>query len=665
MIAEAARSAPPSQSATKYKWYAVPLAAFLVAEIVNRLILKQQMGILFPYYQFLDPITLKTDLVRGMLLLHGQPPLLNLLAGIVLKTAAVIGCRPETLADVLFGLLGLSTALLLFHLTVRWTTSHIWGCAAVALYFAEPSYYGGSNSGVGRNNFFYEFALQSILLLVCAGAAQWLEKKDYRTGFVFVLAVAAVVNTRTLFHPAVWGLFILLVVLLPSLLRHRKKVIVLMASGVCLLTAWPVKNYVLFGIFTPSSWDGFNLCRGLSPLPPTLQQINMNDKFPDATALLGRFPRIARWPRASLETVTSGSKAVGGPNWNSLYMVTERNQAVANGLAGRKNLRAYWTHMTLMYKYLTRAMYVQPYSDEAFGAYPDQFSGYLWLYDRIFYSNLSDRDAGRNTRHWDIFGVFIVPGLLIGALVHLYFYPRTRLLIATVAYTALFPIISGCLSDGIEGNRMRHSTYPLMILLAMILLAASSRAIAVWLTANGHSALLARSTPTVAGAALTVTSVARRERVRDYSAQPMPSKETPVSTAVCIYLAGMVAFVALSINRFSEFACSHHKLDLVSQSESIGAPARSYLESRLKHASHVGCVTANPAWPDACGYLWYAMLPYYTTTRSDSETTLPYVVFVGDPLAAERPEVQTRRLKDYRIEAPLTPDAFLLVRSIQ
>ena len=304
MVTNGLKRFSPAQWLRNNQWYAVPLIAFLIAEVVNRFVLNNKMAIYFTYYQFLDPVALKTDFLRSLMLLHGQPPLLNVVAGLILKAAAAIGCSPEAIADLSFGVLSLAAALLLFRLTLRGTGSRIFASAAVILFFAEPSYYGGSNAGVGRNNFFYEFMLQSVILVACSSAASWLRSADYRAGLVFVLAAAAVVPTRTLFHPLLWGVPVAVAVLLPKFRQYPKRSLLLAACAFCLSGAWAMKNYFLFGIMTSSSWDGYNLCRDLAPLPKDLADINMNGPFPPATDLVGRFPRIAHWPSASLLVVT-------------------------------------------------------------------------------------------------------------------------------------------------------------------------------------------------------------------------------------------------------------------------------------------------------------------------------------------------------------------------
>jgi hypothetical protein len=143
-----------------------------------------------------------------------------------------------------------------------------------------------------------------------------------------------------------------------------------------------------------------------------------------------------------------------------------------------------------------------------------------------------------------------------------------------------------------------------------------------------------------------------------------PSIDWPTRLRLWAFLAGLTAVVALSANLFSAFAWSEHKLDLESQADNIGMPARGYLSSRVVHATPIGCVSANSAWPDACDYLWYSMLPYYVKPTPPSvEPALHYVIFLGDPRAAEKLESQASRVRNYQIEAPLTPEAVLLVRS--
>jgi hypothetical protein len=132
-----------------------------------------------------------------------------------------------------------------------------------------------------------------------------------------------------------------------------------------------------------------------------------------------------------------------------------------------------------------------------------------------------------------------------------------------------------------------------------------------------------------------------------------------------IFLIALTGFIALSAHRFSEFAFTEHKLDAVSQADLIGTPARQYLTARLGHAAHIGCLSSNPQWPDACDYLWYSMLPFYVDpTHPGAEPVgYPYFLFISDPQSLESAEVQASRIRNYRVNMPLVQGALLLERS--
>lgn len=133
---------------------------------------------------------------------------------------------------------------------------------------------------------------------------------------------------------------------------------------------------------------------------------------------------------------------------------------------------------------------------------------------------------------------------------------------------------------------------------------------------------------------------------------------------IYIFLIILTGFIALSAHRFSEFAFTEHKLDLASQADLIGTPARRYLTGRLGHAAQIGCLSSNPAWPDACDYLWYSMLPFYLqrTQPAAEPDKYPYLVFISNPRSPESVELQASRIKNYRVNMPLVPGALLLER---
>ena len=87
-----------------------PVLIILLIAIVFRLafVLKGGSFISTPLsfaYQYLDPVLLKSDLLRSLLYLHSQPPLFNLFLGTVLKVSPL----PALSYDVLFKTVGVLT----------------------------------------------------------------------------------------------------------------------------------------------------------------------------------------------------------------------------------------------------------------------------------------------------------------------------------------------------------------------------------------------------------------------------------------------------------------------------------------------------------------------------------------------------------------------------
>lgn len=135
---------------------------------------------------------------------------------------------------------------------------------------------------------------------------------------------------------------------------------------------------------------------------------------------------------------------------------------------------------------------------------------------------------------------------------------------------------------------------------------------------------------------------------------------------IVVFLAGLTVFIAMSVNRFSDFAWSEHKLDVASQADNIGAPALQYLATRLPHASSLGCVSVNPEWLDACDNLWYSMLPYYVKKipQGAEPAGYPYLIFVANPGAPATPEAQASHFRNYRVvDVSPRSAAVLLARS--
>lgn len=183
---------------------------------------------------------------------HVQPPLYNLYIGSILRWSPFppIG---TIFALSLMVLLGAS--LLLCDILQRWRV-HPWAAGAItALAMANPNLL----STIAISS--YEVPVMAMLVLGFWLFQRYLDAP--RPGLLIWLSVVltAVSLTRSLLHPA-WVVGFLAFAVAARKVPLRTAVVALAIPVVC-IGGWGVKNQVLFGTASTSSWLGFNLQRGV------------------------------------------------------------------------------------------------------------------------------------------------------------------------------------------------------------------------------------------------------------------------------------------------------------------------------------------------------------------------------------------------------------------
>lgn len=439
----------------------MPLALFAAALVFDYGVLGRSMRFDPTMYQFLDLEALRHHPGTSLLLLHGQPPLLNVVLGIAAGVAGALGLHLETVLGVLFAAAGAVTAVGLQRLVLEWTGSPLRALACVALYLVEPALYVEHTAGVGLNFFFYEHLLQPVLVLLAWALIRWHKGRSTVEAAAAIALVGVAVNLRSLCHPLLWGTPIVILVVLGTRAAERSRWRAAAFGAAALLVfGWSAKNAYLFGAFTNSSWDAYGLSRGFVPPPVELRPFLGGGGAPDGTPLLARFPHLAAFGADSLRVVTAPTKRDGSANWNHLLFLTTRADLTDRALAARSDLGRDVAIAGVMYALSTRAMYLHPYTGRAFGKSPAEFEGWLWLYDRMLYLDVSAilGDTGEQPG-LTLFGLVWLPLLVVLAVAHARRVPDERFGLATLGFLALFPLAVACATDGVEGNRMRYSTF--------------------------------------------------------------------------------------------------------------------------------------------------------------------------------------------------------------
>lgn len=202
-------------------------------------------------WQLIDVPVLEHDPLGSVWYLHTQPPLYNLVTGSILRwSPAPMGVFFALYLAALCG-----AALLFTDVLARWRVRP-WIAGLIAgVAFANPSLL--TTISIAS----YEVPVTFLLMLVLWCFQRYLQRPGWVPLIALSASVTALIMMRSLFHPA----FALIVIGLAVVARRAtwRQAAAALAIPVVLAGGWMLKNQVLFGTPTMSSWLGFNLQRGV------------------------------------------------------------------------------------------------------------------------------------------------------------------------------------------------------------------------------------------------------------------------------------------------------------------------------------------------------------------------------------------------------------------
>jgi len=222
------------------------LAVFLVSRILYYL-----AGIRFDaspvalYWQYIDPVLMRTRLVESLFYLHMQPPGFNLAVGLVVKLF------PSSYSAVLQGvylILGLLIAFLLLHLMRLFRIPEWTGAILTALFIVNPGCVLYENMAI------YEYPILFLLLLAAVALFRFSQTPTVRHSLEFFGCIFILVIIRNQFH-LVYVLF-LAAALLAVFPGARRAVLAGSLPVIALILVLYLKNWVLIHAFTASTWAG-------------------------------------------------------------------------------------------------------------------------------------------------------------------------------------------------------------------------------------------------------------------------------------------------------------------------------------------------------------------------------------------------------------------------
>jgi hypothetical protein len=201
------------------------------------------------FWQYPDPAFLRSHLLQTLYYSHDQPPLFGLFIGVVLKLAPH---EFTTVMHAAYIALGLIATLALFTLLKQLGLSErVSGLVAIAFALTPATL-------IYENWFFYEYPTMTLLLCAAVALHRFLSRDSLPAGIAFFTLMAAVVYTRSVFQ-GIWMLAIIAMLLL--LTKHRRLILIACAVPLLAVGLLYLKNAVVFGTPTTSSWMGMNLAR--------------------------------------------------------------------------------------------------------------------------------------------------------------------------------------------------------------------------------------------------------------------------------------------------------------------------------------------------------------------------------------------------------------------
>jgi hypothetical protein len=231
------------------------LAVFIVSRLIVGLLgIHLNIRALNAYWQYLDLETLRNHLLTGIWYDHAQPPVFNLFLGFVLKIG---GSHSILLFALILKLISLTNAIFLFSIVKKLTRIYFLPMMVALIYLLSPA------TLILECELFYTGFISFLLLVSLFYLIRLSESGSGWNAFGVILPSTLLCLTRTVYH-----IFWLFVVIALLLFYFRKKAIfntLILASmaGIIFSGSWYVKNKILFGKLTASTWLGMNLARNV------------------------------------------------------------------------------------------------------------------------------------------------------------------------------------------------------------------------------------------------------------------------------------------------------------------------------------------------------------------------------------------------------------------
>ena len=203
--------------------------------------------------QYLDPVLLKNDLLQSLFYLHSQPPLFNLMLGLILKMSQV----PALSYSILFKTAGALVPLALYGTLSAIGVKRLTALLVTIVFMLNPTLI------LYENLLYYSYIETFYIALAIFSLTCWGRERKNSSLALFWTFLLCLGLTRSVFHPV---FFLLTGAVITWYLWRRAAAKPLAETFLrsCIIVVIPLillcsKNAAVFGFFGTSSWEGMNL----------------------------------------------------------------------------------------------------------------------------------------------------------------------------------------------------------------------------------------------------------------------------------------------------------------------------------------------------------------------------------------------------------------------
>ncbi len=282
------------------------------------------------FWQMIDPALMRTDLFRSVWYLHMQPPGYNLAVGLAVKIF------PDHYAGVLWAAqiaMGAAIAVSLYPLLVWLGVPAVWSVVLTSVFMISPG------CVLFENKATYEYPVLLFLLLSALALARFCERLTTRRALAFFGCLLVVMLIRNTFH--IVQLLAIAVGLFWFLPAGRRAILIGVLPALLIAGGMYVKNGLLFGRFTASTWAGMTL--GVTTTAQLTDEeaddlvkrgvISPLAEVDPFSELSEYDPFIHRPAKTGIPVLDQEVTSTGHPNFNNLAYLQVHDQYLADALA--------------------------------------------------------------------------------------------------------------------------------------------------------------------------------------------------------------------------------------------------------------------------------------------------------------------------------------------